>query len=388
MSAQLPPTERMLLRSLKRTAIVLLLIFRLDPQPVGRDDVADLLDIDTKTSAKYLHDLSQHGLITRTGYRDGYVLTVGGRQMVLGMEAKKLHGESGNFPLSENPALLESGNSPLSKIPALPEGGIFPLSDVHASPKVEIFHLESGIFPPSETLVVEDIKSTKILDESTRLAQSGNSPLSLAQVLEIAPLLFDGHVVSIHGIEDADPQDALRWIAYSYRNREKLERPCGLIYRRLQKHTAPPNSAEIDKLPRSILSRLGLAAPTAQNDDQPDEEETEELVETPAPCPALDERRNGGETASPREAWQQALKELQPEMARASFETWVRDTAPIVWSENQSEAVLHVATRNLYGKNWLESRFTELVSPLLCSILNLTVHVRFVVARVSTETEE
>lgn len=390
MTAQLPPSDLMFLRSLKRTAIVLLLIFRLDPQPVGRDDVADLLDIDTKTSAKYLHDLSQHGLITRTGYRDGYVLTAGGRQMVLGMEAKTLPGESGNFPLSKNPALLESGNSPLSQNPVLCEGGNFPPSDANPSSKVEFFHLESGNSPLLETLVVkEDIKSSISLDISTtRENQDGNFPLSLAQVLEIAPALFDGHVVSIHGIEDADPQAALRWIAYAFRTRSKLDRPCGLIYRRLQKHAAPPDDAGIDKLPRTILAKLGLIEPAAEGEDMGNDE-INESTELPAPCPALDKRHNGA-SLSPREAWQSALKELQPEMARAQFDTWVRDTIPIAWQEDPSkqEAILQVASRNPYGRDWLENKLTDLVAPLLCRMLDLTVTVRFVVARVSTETEE
>ena len=383
MTAQLPPSELMLLRSLKRTAIVLLMIFRLDPQPVGRDDVASLLDIDTKTSAKYLHDLSQHGLITRTGYRDGYILTTGGRQMVLGMESKKLPGESGNFPLSENPALLESGNSPLSKIPALPEGGNFPLSDADASPKVEIFHLESGNSPLSETLEVKEVKSTKSLENSSQEVASGKNPLSLAQVLEGVPALFDGQVVSLRGIEDADPRDALLWIAYAFRNRDKLDRPCGLIYTRLQKHATPPDSANIDRLPRAFLHKLGLLEPTQSASEQ---EETPEEIEALPPCPALDEPCNNG--ISPREAWQTALKELQPEMARASFETWVRDTVPVGWSENAGEAILQVAGRNRYTRDWLEERLTEQVTPLLCKLLNLNITVRFIVACVSTETEE
>lgn len=142
----------MLLRSLRRTAIVLLLIFRLDPQPIGRDDVAGLLGIDVKTSGKYLHDLAQQGLITRTGYRDGYILTVGGRQLVLGMEPKALP-ERGNFPLSDSRPQLEEGNSPLSNLQPQGEEGIFPSSQGESGSKGEIFPLERGISPLSETLV-------------------------------------------------------------------------------------------------------------------------------------------------------------------------------------------------------------------------------------------
>lgn len=390
MSVQLPPSELMFLRSLRRTAIVLLVIFRLDPQPVGRDDVAGLLDIDTKTSAKYLEDLSRQGLITRMGYRDGYILTAGGRQMVLGMEPKALPQalpESGKFPPSENPALTESGNSPLSELPAQVESGKNPLSNVDSGSKVEIFPFESGKIPLSETLEVKEVKSSKSLEESSREPESGKNPLSLAQVLEAAPALFDGQVIAVRGLEDADPRDALLWIAYAFRNRDKLDRPCGLIYSRLQKHVAPPDSADVSRLPRAFLKKLGLLEVPDETEDEP---ETIETVETLPPCPALDQALQSGAGISPREAWRTALKELQPEMARASFETWVRDTIPVGWGLDQAsrEAVLQVAVRNAYGREWLETRFTDLVTPLLCSLLGLTVSVRFIVASVSTETEE
>ena len=43
-------------RSLKRTAIVLLLLFRLD-RPVGSNELAAILDIDRKTASGYLEYL-------------------------------------------------------------------------------------------------------------------------------------------------------------------------------------------------------------------------------------------------------------------------------------------------------------------------------------------
>jgi len=74
-------------------------------------------------------------------------------------------------------------------------------------------------------------------------------------------------------------------------------------------------------------------------------------------------------------AWQSVLGQLQMEMPRASFDTWVRDTQV----DSFDGKVLTVSVRNAYARDWLESRLTSTVSRLLAGILNQPVQVRFVV---------
>ncbi len=75
------------------------------------------------------------------------------------------------------------------------------------------------------------------------------------------------------------------------------------------------------------------------------------------------------------QAWQSALGQLQMEMPKASYDTWVRDTS-VVASDNNS---ITVGVRNAYARDWLESRLTENVKHLLGGITNREMDVKFIV---------
>jgi chromosomal replication initiator protein len=75
------------------------------------------------------------------------------------------------------------------------------------------------------------------------------------------------------------------------------------------------------------------------------------------------------------QAWQSVLGQLQMEMPRASFDTWVRDTKPISYQNGN----LVIGVRNAYARDWLENRLASTVSRLLVGIVNASVNVDFVV---------
>jgi len=77
------------------------------------------------------------------------------------------------------------------------------------------------------------------------------------------------------------------------------------------------------------------------------------------------------------QAWQSVLTQLQMEMPRASYDTWVRDTRPMAYENG----VITVGVRNAYARDWLESRLAVTVSRLLIEILNSNVAVEFVVSQ-------
>ena len=85
-----------------------------------------------------------------------------------------------------------------------------------------------------------------------------------------------------------------------------------------------------------------------------------------------------------QQAWSSVLTQLQMDMPRASFETWVLGTQAL-GLEND---VLLVSTRNAYARDWLESRLTSTVQRLLVGILNRSVSVKFVVGDESQEEME
>ncbi|MBT7072936.1 MAG: hypothetical protein HN975_18835 [Anaerolineae bacterium] len=84
-----------------------------------------------------------------------------------------------------------------------------------------------------------------------------------------------------------------------------------------------------------------------------------------------------------QKAWQTILGQLQMEMPRASFDTWVRDTSPISYEDG----LLTIGVRNTYARDWLESRLASTISRLLIGIMNRTVDVVFLVAQNQADDE-
>lgn len=75
------------------------------------------------------------------------------------------------------------------------------------------------------------------------------------------------------------------------------------------------------------------------------------------------------------QAWQSVLGQLQMEMPRASYDTWVRDTRPVSYQNG----LLTIGVRNAYARDWLENRLASTVNRLLGGVLNGSVAVSFVV---------
>jgi chromosomal replication initiator protein len=76
------------------------------------------------------------------------------------------------------------------------------------------------------------------------------------------------------------------------------------------------------------------------------------------------------------QAWQSVLGQLQMEMPRASYDTWVRDTRPVKYEDG----LLTINVRNAYARDWLENRLASTVNRLLIGILDSNVSVNFVVS--------
>ena len=77
------------------------------------------------------------------------------------------------------------------------------------------------------------------------------------------------------------------------------------------------------------------------------------------------------------QAWQSVLGQLQMEMPKASYNTWVRDTHPLLYENG----ALTIGVPNAYARDWLESRLASTVDRLLVGILNSSVSVNFVVTQ-------
>lgn len=86
-------------------------------------------------------------------------------------------------------------------------------------------------------------------------------------------------------------------------------------------------------------------------------------------------------TLSPEQAWQSTLGQLQMEMPKASFDTWVRDTRLVSYEDGR----FTIGVRNAYAREWLESRLSSTVTRLLMGIMNRDVTISFIVTSLDVE---
>ena len=79
---------------------------------------------------------------------------------------------------------------------------------------------------------------------------------------------------------------------------------------------------------------------------------------------------------NPQQIWESVLAQLQQEMPRASFETWVCDTEAL----SLEQELLTISARNVYARDWLNSRLTNRVQCFLQELLQKSITVSFVAA--------
>ena len=86
----------------------------------------------------------------------------------------------------------------------------------------------------------------------------------------------------------------------------------------------------------------------------------------------------------PDQAWQAALEQLQMEMPKATFDTWVRDTNFVSFEDG----VFVIGAANEYAREWLEGRLSSTATRLLTGLMNQSVDIRFIVCEPDMSEEE
>jgi chromosomal replication initiator protein len=74
------------------------------------------------------------------------------------------------------------------------------------------------------------------------------------------------------------------------------------------------------------------------------------------------------------QAWQATLGQLQMELPKATYDTWVRDTKFIRHQDN----TFYIAVQNAYARDWLENRLTSTAVRLLSGIMDSTQNISFI----------
>jgi chromosomal replication initiator protein len=73
--------------------------------------------------------------------------------------------------------------------------------------------------------------------------------------------------------------------------------------------------------------------------------------------------------------WDAAKGELQLQMTKATYDTWISNTFPIAYEDG----TFIVGVHNTYAKEWLENRLLTIIKRTLIGLTNSTVEVKFVV---------
>jgi chromosomal replication initiator protein len=81
------------------------------------------------------------------------------------------------------------------------------------------------------------------------------------------------------------------------------------------------------------------------------------------------------EDMSPETAWKATLGELELQMTKATFNTWLKDARLLAKEENE----FVIGVRNDYAKDWLENRLHNTILRTLTAISRQPVTIRFVV---------
>ena len=328
-----------------RWIIVLRILFDLGAgaHPVKWRSVADTLLVDKKTCQKYLAGLVREGHITAAG--EGYMLTQSGFDILLENEQGEFLPSSGEKFPGKNSQLLES---------------------------VVVVDSELNLIPTTTTKLGK-IPGEKLSPADEQVGRFFSADVQAA--LDHADLLFDGSQVAQQGLDYyLHIEKVLGWLAYCYDRRGSLYGPAGLVRKNLKDPAAPMPSMKYMKdplafFPDEFLDAIGKwegHCPLCRETFTSKKGYDEHLQNFRHPEPEEDEPMDSAleadetVTQSVLDTWQDVLVNMQGEMARASFETWVKDTFPV----HYEDGVMQVAARNAYARDWLGSRMSQRIGEL------------------------
>ncbi|MBM7095362.1 MULTISPECIES: chromosomal replication initiator protein DnaA [Alteribacter] len=75
--------------------------------------------------------------------------------------------------------------------------------------------------------------------------------------------------------------------------------------------------------------------------------------------------------------WEQALKNIEEKVSKPSFETWLKSTK----AEAIDQDTMTIVAPNEFARDWLENRYSGLISETLQELTGAELHVRFVIPK-------
>jgi hypothetical protein len=347
-----------LFRSLNKTAIVLIVLFRLD-SPLGECEIAGILDMDWGTVRFYLRSLARQGMVTRSHRFHGWILTAGGRQIVLGESSPerlvaRVREETAMVekppPPPLAPATLSLNSLSLREEAAAAKAG--------ASAKI----LRSRLRPGIRKIKKED-RAANGRARSDRMVQAN------LEAFASIGLVQKDFISGICQMDHVRPDYIL-----GLKRRLEAERRYsgGLLLRVVQCRDDLPEEYVVENPPQPPLIRGEQFHAQLLDDETKLEEEPDPEIKVELDPSIHAPLSPGGMTAA--RAWSAALRELQTDMPKSAYDKWVRDA---VLLSARDETFL-IGAQNGSARDWLESRLTSTIMRLLAGSCSRCLEVIFV----------
>ena len=369
----LPQQEVSVFRALSKTATVLLVIFRLDrtgKTPVTRNQIAALLDISRPTAGEYLESLCYQGLLTRTGFHTGYTLSTYGRQLLIGQALETGAIEDGTTgPLKD----LGSPEATYSLIPGgqktetpLPESKN---NQIRESRVKKVLTLENESQKNKLLKEEEELKKDNLIDLPPPLREP-----NFLTLLEKSEILFGPPGVIPRGLNETKTEIVLGWMAQAYIERHSLDKPAGLVYRRLQAGYIPKakylENPE-NYLPAEYLKAVGLLL----LEELPEESEIIEMSPIKSEANESVDIVPEGSKYTPAHAFERVWQDFERTMTRGTYLHWLSACLPL----NFENDILTIGTIDMETQAWLTERVTRTAEQGISGYLCKKVSVKFVV---------
>jgi hypothetical protein len=162
-------------------------------------------------------------------------------------------------------------------------------------------------------------------------------------------------------LSSVPPERLMNWMT----GRETdIEADFETVIASLRKQGAAKKMLELRALPENYNTDMNsnFEYSTAFQDRQ----ESSALPKREAQAPRANQR-------NVKSIWSSLIGQLQKELPRATFETWIRDTLPLEMSDSE----LKVGVENEFARDWLEHRCTSIYERILIGINSTPIKVIF-----------
>jgi predicted transcriptional regulator len=356
MSSQLHPKEVELFRCLKKTAIVLMLLFRLD-KPVGEREIASILDMYPTTVRTYLRSLSSLGVVTRTHRYNGWTLTAGGRQMILGASIDEtLAAQTGKIKTS-----VKNSRSSAEISRSLPVAAAsLSLSFKEESNAAAAAQAGASVKNSRSSVKISRSRYSRGMritkkGDRTATGSARSDPMVRANLEAFASIGLAGNdfVLEICQMDHVAPD-------YILGQKKRLE-----AERRYSHGLSLTVIRSNDYLPEKYLAREEPDPQSQLFESELQLEDEPESIPEIEPDPSIYEPMcPNGMTAS--KAWSTVLGQLKVDMPKSAYDKWLREAVLL----SSKGGVFVIGAKDNYARDWLESRLSSTSKRLLSGICN------------------